>query len=136
MKEIPQLVKVEKTREPSTTINPLGGNRWLALVVLVISTILFGILFFPAAICAITVPITTNFQQSRPVEIAETYFLAFYFLSLPLIIISALVAAWVKYHREAYRNAILLSVIPVIYFFFYEAMEFLFDYVLKRLPFL
>ena len=136
MTEALEVIQVEDTGDTLKTESPLGENRILALVVLILSTVIFGILFIPITICSFTSPITANFQQQRPIEAVEVYFLVCYFLSFPLVIIGALVAAWVKYHKKAYRIAILSSLLPVAYIVFYLLVEFLFDYVLKRLPFL
>ena len=136
MTEAPQVIKVEKTGDTSMTESSFGENRVLALVVLISSTVVFGLLFIPVTICSFTAPITANFRQQRPIEAVEVYFLVCYFLSLPLIIIGSLVTAWVKYHKKAYRIAILSSLLPITYIVFYLAAEFLFDCVLKSLPFL
>jgi hypothetical protein len=115
---------------------PLWEKKTLALVVLVLSTVVFGALSIPATICSFTSLVTANFQQQRLIEVVEVYFLVCYFLSLPLVIIGSLVTAWVKYSRKVYRVAILLGLLPVAYIVFYLIVEFLFDYVLKSLPFL
>ena len=112
------------------------GDRAFALIVLLLSTVIFGILFIPVTICSFTTPITANFQQQRFIEVMEVYFLACYFLAFPLVIVGALVTAWVKYGKKAYRSAILSSLLPVAYVVFYLLVEFLFDYVLKGLLFL
>jgi len=111
-------------------------HRFLSdrLLALIFSTVIFGVLFIPIAICALTVPITANFRQQRFIEVVEVYFLVCYFLSFPLVIVGSLTSAWVKYHKKAYRIAILLSLLPVAYVVFYLLVEFLFDCVLKGLP--
>jgi hypothetical protein len=134
--EASEVTQVENIGDTLEAERPLGENRTLALVVLILSTVIFGILFIPITICSFTSPITANFRQKRPIEVVEVYFLVCYFLSFPLVIIGSSITAWVKYNKRTYRIAILSSLIPVVYIVFYLWVEFLFDYALKSLPFL
>lgn len=128
--------KEEIANGVSGSEHPDGDLKTITLVTLIFSTLVFGILLLPISLCSFTTPIFANFRQNRPIEVVEEFFLVFYFTSLPLAIIGTLVMAWIRFHKKLYHSILVLSLLPVTYLAFYYLVEYLFDNVLKKLPFL